>query len=390
MRIAIRELVAGGLVVAGLFIRSARKAEQLYLGFNPDHVLDIPIDVKQVGYSDTQGKEFFRQVEERLQSLPGVVAVSQAFVTPLSLISSDQGIAIDGRPVEPGQTAPTLMYNMVSPQYFATLHIPIRRGRVFTTADGEKAPHVAVVNDAMAQKLWHGQDVLGKRFRFTVGEPTEWKVVGVVQNTKVKSITEEPTPFFYVPFEQSYMPFRTIQIRTSVPPNSLKRQALEQVQELAPTLSITGSQSLTEDLDGLNGYLFYHLGAQLTGTIGLLGLLLAIVGVYSVVSYAAVQRTHEIGIRVALGATRVDILRMVLGQSILIVGVGIAVGLGLALAATRLLVGFLVGVSPTDPATFTAEVDARNGFWNPVFTQLSNINANDNSTNIAFPYHNEA
>ncbi len=173
-----------------------------------------------------------------------------------------------------------------------------------------------------------------------------------MQDTKVKGITEQPTPFFYVPIEQSYMPLRTLHLRTSVPPNSITRQAIEQIQELAPALNITGARTLAEDLDGLNGYLFYHLGAQLTGAIGLLGLVLAIVGVYSVVSYAAVQRTHEIGIRVALGANRIDILKMVLGQSILVVGVGIVVGLGLAFAATRLLAGFLVGISPTDPLTF--------------------------------------
>jgi putative ABC transport system permease protein len=113
---------------------------------------------------------------------------------------------------------------------------------------------------------------------------------------------------------------------------------------------------MSEDLSGINGYLFYNLGAQLTTTMGLLGLLLAIVGVYSVVSYAAVQRTHEIGIRVALGANRVDILRMVLGQSMLIVGVGIVVGLGISLAATRLVAGLLVGISPTDPVTFISVV----------------------------------
>jgi putative ABC transport system permease protein len=208
----------------------------------------------------------------------------------------------------------------------------------------------------VASKLWPGEDVLGKRFHFAVGERTEWEIVGVVQDTKVKGITEQPTPFFYVPIEQSYMPLRTLHLRTSVPPNSITREAIQQIQELAPSLNITGARTLAEDLDGLNGYLFYHLGAQLTGAIGLLGLVLAIVGVYSVVSYAAVQRTHEIGIRVALGANRIDILKMVLGQSILVVGVGIAVGLGLALAATRLLAGFLVGVSPTDPLTFITVV----------------------------------
>jgi putative ABC transport system permease protein len=208
----------------------------------------------------------------------------------------------------------------------------------------------------MAKKFWPGQDVIGKHFRFTVGEPTRWEVVGVVGDTKIKSITEEPTPFFYVPLEQSYMPLRTIHLRTSVPPDSVKRQAIAQIQELAPTLPVVGAKTLSEDLGGINGYLFYDLGAQLTTTMGLLGLMLAIVGVYSIVSYAAVQRTHEIGIRVALGANRIDILRMVLGQSMLIVGVGIVVGLGISLAATRLIAGMLVGISPTDPLTFISVI----------------------------------
>jgi predicted permease len=351
--------VAGSLlllIVAGLFVRSARHAEQISLGFNPDHVLDIPIDVKQVGYTDAQGTEFFRTLDERLRVLPGVTSESEAFFTPLSLISADQGLVFDGHELEPGQTAPDVMYNMVSPDYFTTLQIPLRKGRFFTAADRDKAPNVAIVNEAMAKKFWPGQDVIGKHFRFTVGEPKRWEVVGVVGDTKIKSITEESTPFFYVPFEQSYMPLRTVHLRTSVLPDSVLRQATAQIQELAPTLPVVGARTLPEDLGGINGYLFYNLGAQLTATMGLLGLVLAIVGVYSVVSYAAVQRTHEIGIRVALGANRVDILRMVLGQSIVVVGVGIVVGLGVSLAATRLIAGMLVGVSPTDPVTFISVI----------------------------------
>jgi predicted permease len=351
--------VAGSLlllVVAGLFVRSARHAEHISLGFNADHVLDIPIDVKQVGYSDEQGKEFFRNLDQRLRVLPGVTSESEAFVTPLGLISSDQGLVFDGHEPEPGQTPPGVMYNMVSPDYFTTLQIPLRKGRVFTGADLEKAPHVAIVNETMAKKFWPGQDVIGHHFRFTVGQQTQWEVVGVVGDTKIKGITEDPTPFFFVPIEQSYMPLRTIHLRTSVPPESVLRQAVAEIQELAPTLPVTGSRTLSEDLGGINGYLFYKLGAQLTATMGLLGLVLAIVGVYSVVSYAAVQRTHEIGIRVALGATQIDILRMVLGQSIVIVGVGIVVGLGISLAATRLIASLLVGISPTDPVTFSSVV----------------------------------
>src|SRR6202042_46733 len=129
-------------------------AEHISLGFNPDQVLDIPVDVKQVGYTDEQGKEFFRTLDERLRVLPGVVSVSQAFVTPLSLISADEGLVFDGREPERGQTPPIIMYNMVSPEYFGTLQIPLDRGRAFTSADVDKAPHVAVVNEAMARKFW--------------------------------------------------------------------------------------------------------------------------------------------------------------------------------------------------------------------------------------------
>jgi putative ABC transport system permease protein len=148
------------------------------------------------------------------------------------------------------------------------------------------------------------------------------------------------------------MPLRTIHVRTSVPPESMELQIAAQLQELAPGLPISGVRTLRQDLEGINGYLFFHLGAQLTAAMGLLGLILAVVGVYSVVSYTAVQRTHEIGIRMALGAKSQDILTMVLGQSLVVIGVGIVIGLGAALAGTRLLSSLLVGVSSSDPATF--------------------------------------
>jgi putative ABC transport system permease protein len=148
------------------------------------------------------------------------------------------------------------------------------------------------------------------------------------------------------------MPLRTIHVRTSVPPESMEVQIAARLQELAPGLPISAVRTLRQDLEGINGYLFFHLGAQLTAAMGLLGLILAVVGVYSVVSYTAVQRTLEIGIRMALGAKSQDIVTMVLGQSLMVIGVGIAIGLGAALAGTRLLASLLVGVSSSDPATF--------------------------------------
>src|ERR1700722_3531532 len=350
--------VAGSLlllIVAGLFIRSAGKAREIDLGLNPDHVIDVPVDVQQLGYTEQQGRAFYRDAEERLRSLPGVVSVSQAFSVPLGLMSASERIIVEEHPLEAGQPEPVVYYNMVSPDYFATLRIALHRGRVFTKADSEKAAKVAIVNEAMAKKFWPSEEVLGKRSRAkgpAKDDQSLIEVVGVVQNGKYRGVVEDPLPAFYVPVEQSYMPLRTIHVRTSVPPEGMEQQIASQLQELAPGLPISGMRTLSEDLEGINGFLFYRLGAQLTTAIGLLGLILAVVGVYSVVSYAAVQRTHEIGIRMALGAKPQDILTMVLGQSLIVIGVGIVIGLGAAFGGTRLLGSFLVGVSSSDPATF--------------------------------------
>jgi predicted permease len=351
--------VAGSLlllIVAGLFVRSAGKARQIGLGFDPEQVVDLPIDVKQIGYTDKQGTAFFREAEDRLRALPGVVSVGEAFSVPLGVMSADERLRIQEHPVESGQPEPSVLYNMVSPDYFATLQIPLRRGRVFTKADSEKAAKVTIVNEAMAKKFWPNEDVLGKRFKFHDPDAQDMEIVGVVQDGKYKGIIEDPMPYFYVPLEQHYMPLRTMHVRTSVPPESLEVQIASQIQQIAPTLPLAGVRTLKQELDGINGYLFFHLGAQLTAAMGILGLILAVVGVYSVVSYAAVQRTHEIGIRMALGANPRDILKMVLGQSLIVIGVGIAIGLAAAFAGTRLLAGLLVGVSSNDPATFMVVV----------------------------------
>jgi putative ABC transport system permease protein len=353
--------VAGSLlllIVAGLFVRSAGKVRQIGLGFDPDQVIDVNIDVKQIGYTDQQGKAFFREVDDRLRALPGVVSVGQAFSVPLGVMSADDRLAIEEHPVESGQPEPIVFYNTVSPDYFATLRIPLRRGRVFTKADSENAAKVAVVNETMAKKFWPNENVLGKRFEIHQPDAQYMEVVGVVPDGKYKGIVEDPLPYFYVPFEQNYIPLRTIHVRTSVPPESLEPQIASQIHEIAPTLPLAGIRTLKQELEGINGYLFFHLGAQLTAAMGILGLILAVVGVYSVVSYAAVQRTHEIGIRMALGAKPQDILTMVLGQSVIVIGGGILVGLGAALAGTRLLASLLVGVTSSDPATFSIVVAA--------------------------------
>lgn len=181
-------------------------------------------------------------------------------------------------------------------------------------------------------------------------------VVGVVQDGKYQNVTETPQPFFYLPAEQSYESLRTIHVRTSVPPKTLALQIETLIHEVIPNVPITEVKTMNEALQGANGFFLFRFGAQLTATMGLLGLILAVVGIYSVVSYAAAQRTQEIGIRVAMGASPNDILKMVLRQGLTVVGVGLAVGLVLALAGTRVMGGLIIGIKPTDPLTFAVVV----------------------------------
>jgi macrolide transport system ATP-binding/permease protein len=349
--------VAGSLVlliVAGLFVRSLGKAQTIYLGLNSANVLDFSLDVQQVGYQETQGRAFYRELDSRLRALPGVVSVAQAFSVPLGVMSADDPVNIEGHPVAPGQQPPTVQYNMISPAYFDTLRIPVHQGRTFADADDEKAPSVAIVNQAMAKKFWPDQNPLGKRFSTKKASGPFIEIVGVVQDGKYKGVVEDPQSHFYLPLSQSYMPLRTIHIRSSVLPETLSTQIQSQVRALAPNLAISELQTLDQALQGLNGFLFFRLGAQLTGAMGLLGLVLAVVGVYSVASYAAAQRTQEIGIRMAIGATPGDILKMVLRQGLGIIAIGLLVGLAAAFAGTRLLADLFYGVKPSDPVTFAA------------------------------------
>jgi predicted permease len=344
------------LIVAGLFVRSLDKAQQIYLGFDPDHVLNFSLDAQQLGFDKARGEQFFRQVDERIRAIPGVTSVAQAFVVPMGVVSTDDPVAVEGRPVEPGEHVPTVRYNDVTPSYFDTLRMPILNGRTFTEADNEKAPQVAIINETMAKQFWLTENVMGKRFSIKGSAGPFIEVVGVVQDGKYKSFVEDPMPFFYLPLNRVYVDFRTVHIRTSVPPEQLQRDIESSIQALAPDIAVKEMQTMLQSLQGLNGFFLFRFGAQLTTTMGLLGLILAVVGVYSVVSYAAVQRTHEIGIRMALGAAPQDILRMVLRQSVVIVGVGLTVGLAAALAGTRAIASFIVGVRPTDAVTFVTVV----------------------------------
>jgi putative ABC transport system permease protein len=242
-------------------------------------------------------------------------------------------------------------FNTVDSAYFETMRMPIVRGRAFRESDTETTPLVAVVNETMARRYWPGQDPIGKRFRRGLADSPFIEIVGVAHDSKYIAVFEGSLPFFYVPFTQVFSAMRTLQVRSSVDPETLNTRLEREIHALDPNMPVT-IQTMDGVLNGGQGFFLFRVGAIQAGSMGLLGLMLAAVGVYGVMSYGAAQRTREIGIRMALGATPRDILGVILRQGVWMVISGVVAGLMGAAAIARLLGTFLVFISVTDPLAF--------------------------------------
>jgi putative ABC transport system permease protein len=340
------------LIVAGLFVRSLMRAQRADLGFDPDHVLNVTLDPREVGYEEARTKNFYRDVEARVRALPEVQSASLAFSVPMGTVNDGSSIYIEGHTLAPGQQPPVVIYNHVDAPYFDTMRIPLLRGRAFRENDDEKAPLVAIVNQTMAHQFWPNEDPIGKRFSVKSATGPFVEIVGLTGNGKYVFIGWDKEPYFYVPLAQNYMAYRTLQVRTSVLPETLITQIQSEVRALDPNMPVSDVQTMRQSLSGGNGFFIFQIGAILAAAMGIVGLTLAVVGVYGVVSFSASQRTHEIGIRMALGADRRDILRLMLRQGLVLVVGGVVAGALLAWALTRSMATLLVGVSPTDALTF--------------------------------------
>jgi putative ABC transport system permease protein len=341
------------LIVAGLFVRSLRGVQSADLGFDPRPVLNLTLDPNEIGYTEAQGRAFYREILQRVRALPGVQSASLASAVPLSeSTSASNDLVIAGFVVAAGQPAPSAQYNAVSSDYFKTMTMGLSRGRAFTEEDSENSPRVAIINRVMAERYWPGQDPIGRIFAMASDPKHPMTIVGVVQNSRMSQLYGPFDPVIYLPIAQSYTPVETLQIRTERGAQEIVPEVRKIAQSLAPAVPIYGVRTMTAALQTGNGLLLFELGASLAAALGILGLILATVGVYGVMSYAVRQRTQEIGIRIALGAQRRDILAMAGRQGLLIVGAGLTVGLLVALAVGRLVGDFLVGITPTDPATY--------------------------------------
>jgi putative ABC transport system permease protein len=275
-----------------------------------------------------------------IENLPLTFSIDITNVSP-----ADKGATL------PEKQWPQIDNGQVGPGYFRTMSIPILRGRGFQETDTAKAPLVAVINQAFAQQFWPDQDPIGKRLLIG-SDKKEYQVVGVVATGKYRTLGEQPRPFVYRSIVQMNTFFRELVIRTSASPSNLIATIRQTARQIDPTIPVLDVETLSQAT--APAMLLPKLGADFFGLAGLLGLVLACAGIYGVMAYSVSQRTHEIGIRMALGAQRKDVARMVLGRSLLLTLGGVGIGLGIALAATRVLSDILYGISATDPVTFVA------------------------------------
>lgn len=341
------------LIVAGLFARSLGKAQHEDLGFDAQQVLNVTVDPGEIGYSQSQGLQFYGQLVDRVRALPGVQAVSVAKAVPLDNISSDD-VSIPGYVPQRGEELHA-DYNAVSPDYFKTMKIEVLRGRSFSDADSESSPRVALINEAMAERFWRGTNPIGRSFKRNGDSQHALEVVGVVKNSRTEDTFSPYGPAFYIPFLQDYTSSDTLQIRTAGQPQAMAPEVLAIIRGLAPTVPVLVVRTMADAVkNSPDGLLLFDLGAEITAALGLLGLTLAVVGVYGVTAYAVGQRTPEIGIRMAFGAQRKDILWMVSRQGLAIVAIGLVLGFAAAMGVGTLVGNFLVGVAPTDPVTYLA------------------------------------
>jgi putative ABC transport system permease protein len=342
------------LISAGLLVKSFVRVQNVHPGFNPRHVLTAELSLPLLKYP--RGKpviDFYAEVERRVRAVPGIESVGMTSILPLSGSNSDNSFHIEGRSETQTKVYPDEEIRAITPDYFRVLQVPLIEGRLFTEADTADAPGVVIVNQVMAKKYWPGEDALGKRINFGDADPQKIKwftIVGIVSNIHHQGLDIDPKPEFYLPHPQRAYRGMILAVRSAQDPRSVIAtlhkaiQAIDPEQPLANvrTLEIVASESIAPR----------RISVVLLGTFAGIAMLLAAVGIYGVMSFLVVQRTHEIGVRMALGAQRKDVLLLVVGSAGRLVLIGTLIGLVLAFFSSRALGTMLYGVGAFDLSTF--------------------------------------
>ncbi|HTS67370.1 MAG TPA: ADOP family duplicated permease, partial [Terriglobia bacterium] len=336
------------LICAGLFTRSLQNARRLDPGFDPHNVLLASYELGPAGYSRAAGLAFHHQMLAKLAVLPGVEAATLADFSPLSFSIHADVVQPDGYVPQPGESM-EIDRAVVGPDFFGTLRTPLLAGREFTEQDGEKSQLVAIVNQAFCDRYWPGQDPLGKRVNYN----GNWfNVVGVARNGKYRRLVYAPAPAIFVSLFQDYRNLVTIHARVTGDPQAYAAAVERAVHDLNADLPLFGVTTLESSMR--LGSIFELVAGTFAGAFGILSLVLAAVGIYGVIAYTTRQRTHEVAIRMAMGAQRYDVLRLILAQGLFLTFAGLTVGFVASLVLTRYLKSLLFGISTTDAATYTA------------------------------------
>lgn len=338
---------------AGLMVRSFLSIQKINPGFNPQNVLSMKITLPESKYPEgRQRVAFYQQILERVKTLPGVLSVGAITDLPLTGPGSSTSFSIKGRPSE--NKNPLTEYRVITPDYFPTMGIPLLRGRYFNATDGEKHSGIVIINETMARRFFPNQDPIGNHLALS-GPPDEREIVGVVSDVKDYGLDAEVKPESFIPYYQNSPPYLhysslTMVIRAAADPENLIEAVRGEVRSIDQDQPIYNIKTMQQVLfDSVAQRLFNMF---LISTFSVVALILAAVGVYGVLAYSVAQRTHEIGIRMALGAQPRDVLKLIVGQSMTQALIGVAIGLVAAFALTRVMSSLLYGVSPLDPATF--------------------------------------
>ncbi len=339
------------LVCGGLFIKSFRKAQTMDPGFDNANGLIVSLSPTLIGYEDEQSRQFYKHALERVSTVPGVEAVSFARTLPLGDSSNSNGpILKEGETLAKGSAGRVIMTTVISPGYFKTMQIPIVEGRDFDDRDQAKTQRVVVVNQKMAEMLWPGESAVGKRIFIGVDSRDAWEVVGVARTGKYRTLAEDPKPFFYYSTGQRRPSPMAMVVRANVDPRSLVGAIRGQVQAIDRRVPLSGVKTM----DDHKTYALWapNMAASFSVAFAVVAILLSAVGLYSVMAYVVSQRTREVGIRMALGANRSDVMKMITRQGMRLAAIGVVIGLLLSLALAQVLSSLLIGISGYDVTTF--------------------------------------
>jgi putative ABC transport system permease protein len=343
------------LIGAGLMIRSFLQLQRTDVGFDPDNLLTMRVQLSGTKYREgTAVSTFYQQLLERIEGLPGVQGAGAVTAIFLSKTPNSGNFSIEGRPDPPPHERVEVPIDSVTPGLFETMQVKLVRGRLFENRDAREAPRVVIINETMARSFWPGEDPLGRRMKYGDNQSQDpWKeIVGIVADVRRTGFDDEVRPETFLPHAQRSSGGMTVVIRTDSAPLELAATARAAVRDIDRDQPVFDIKTMDETLGNMMAQ--RRLNMILFAIFAALALVLASVGIYGIISHSVTQRTHELGVRMALGARAGDVLRLVLRQGMGLSLAGIAIGLVASILLTRVMSSFLYGVSATDPLTFVA------------------------------------